>query len=341
MKSASFGRSSDLSSPYISANRNASSTTSSTTLGSSTSLGTEWQLASCPTSVSSNTTASLHQYNRSPYRQQSDSTVEKSTEGISSSIPLSVITNLTVPSSANGVTTANSNSLTGTETSVGDARDRRRSYLTPVRDEEAESLRKARSRQARQTRRSTQGVTLTDLQEAERTFSRSRAERQTQEQPSEKSERIEATAEGSEKQEDTTREPRETRSRWSRNVDEEPVGRRLRCSAQEDKPTTPTSPSLAPYLYSSSHLPRTSRCLSSDTVNPTDFQSTSTDNMEKNDHEDQDLDDKNSNKQSVRERRRPKERRRGTGISFFTKEDEEMDGIEEAKDDRKAPPSCT
>lgn len=31
-----------------------------------------------------------------------------------------------------------------------------RSYLTPVRDEEAESLRKARSRQARQTRRSTQ-----------------------------------------------------------------------------------------------------------------------------------------------------------------------------------------
>lgn len=32
----------------------------------------------------------------------------------------------------------------------------RRSYLTPVRDEEAESLRKARSRQARQTRRSTQ-----------------------------------------------------------------------------------------------------------------------------------------------------------------------------------------
>lgn len=31
-----------------------------------------------------------------------------------------------------------------------------RSYLTPVRDEEAESQRKARSRQARQTRRSTQ-----------------------------------------------------------------------------------------------------------------------------------------------------------------------------------------
>lgn len=37
-----------------------------------------------------------------------------------------------------------------------------RSYLTPVRDEEAESLRKARSRQARQTRRSTQ-VSVTFL----------------------------------------------------------------------------------------------------------------------------------------------------------------------------------
>uniref|UniRef100_A0A8C2F756 Protein phosphatase 1 regulatory subunit n=1 Tax=Cyprinus carpio TaxID=7962 RepID=A0A8C2F756_CYPCA len=45
-----------------------------------------------------------------------------------------------------------------------------RSYLTPVRDEEAEAQRKARSRHARQSRRSTQGVTLTDLQEAEKTM---------------------------------------------------------------------------------------------------------------------------------------------------------------------------
>ncbi|XP_008108093.2 protein phosphatase 1 regulatory subunit 12B isoform X5 [Anolis carolinensis] len=271
---------------------------------------------------------------RTPYKQQTDPTVEKSTDSISSSIPLSVITNLTVPSSANGVTTtANSNSLTGTETSAGDARDRRRSYLTPVRDEEAESLRKARSRQARQTRRSTQGVTLTDLQEAEKTFSRSRAERQTQEQPTEKSERTEATEEGVERQKDTAaNELRETHSRWSRNLDEESLGHRLRCSAQQDKPTTPTSPSLAPYLYSSSHLPRTSK--SSNIVSTEDFQSTSADEMEKNEYEDPDLDDRTSNKQSVRERRRPKDRRRGTGISFFTKEDEEMDGTEEVKEDK-------
>nr|XP_056701068.1 protein phosphatase 1 regulatory subunit 12B isoform X5 [Euleptes europaea] len=332
MKSSSFGRSSDLSSPYISANRNSSPATSPTVLGSPTSLGTEGQLASCPASVSSNTTTSGRQYTRAPYRQQTDPAVEKSVESISSSIPLSVITNLAVPSTANGVTTANS--TTGTESSTGDARDRRRSYLTPVRDEEAESLRKARSRQARQTRRSTQGVTLTDLQEAERTFSRSRTERQTQEQPSEKSERTETTEEINEKGDETSaREPRESLSRWSRNLDEESVTHRLRCPAP-DKATSPISPTVTPFLYSSSHLPRTSRSIASDSVNPADFQSTSVGDMEKNEYEDQDLDDRSSNKQSVRERRRPKERRRGTGISFFTKDDEEMGGTEEAKEPR-------
>ncbi|XP_075773587.1 protein phosphatase 1 regulatory subunit 12C isoform X2 [Pelodiscus sinensis] len=54
-----------------------------------------------------------------------------------------------------------------------DLRERRRSYQTPVRDEESESQRKARSRLMRQSRRSTQGVTLTDLKEAEKTIGRS------------------------------------------------------------------------------------------------------------------------------------------------------------------------
>ncbi|XP_065819589.1 protein phosphatase 1 regulatory subunit 12C isoform X2 [Labrus bergylta] len=42
----------------------------------------------------------------------------------------------------------------------------RRKFQAPVRDEESESQRKARSRMMRQSRRSTQGVTLTDLKEA-------------------------------------------------------------------------------------------------------------------------------------------------------------------------------
>ncbi|XP_043980483.1 protein phosphatase 1 regulatory subunit 12A isoform X4 [Gambusia affinis] len=57
-----------------------------------------------------------------------------------------------------------------TTTSEQESKQRRKSYLTPVRDEEAEAQRKARSRHARQSRRSTQGVTLTDLQEAEKTI---------------------------------------------------------------------------------------------------------------------------------------------------------------------------
>ncbi|XP_068996690.1 protein phosphatase 1 regulatory subunit 12A [Embiotoca jacksoni] len=56
-----------------------------------------------------------------------------------------------------------------------------RSYLTPVRDEEAESQRKAKSRHARQTRRSTQGVTLTDLKEARMTSSLSPQDREMEE----------------------------------------------------------------------------------------------------------------------------------------------------------------
>ncbi|KAM8843234.1 protein phosphatase 1 regulatory subunit 12C [Synchiropus picturatus] len=48
----------------------------------------------------------------------------------------------------------------------------RRKFQPSVRDEESESQRKARSRLLRQTRRSTQGVTLTDLKEAEKTVGR-------------------------------------------------------------------------------------------------------------------------------------------------------------------------
>ncbi|NXL85366.1 MYPT2 phosphatase, partial [Alectura lathami] len=264
---------------------------------------------------------------RAPFRQQTDSAVEKNTEGLSAGTPLGVITNRAVLGSANSIANAGAASTTGKDFSAEEARERRRSYLTPVRDEEAESLRKARSRQARQTRRSTQGVTLTDLQEAERTFSRSRAERQAQEQQSEKAESTEPAEDSSERQ--------ETRSRWSRNTDEETVYRRLRCPAQPDKPTTPVSPSTsAPLLYTSSYLTRTNKCLGLDAVNPADFRGAATE-MEKNECEDPDLDDRSLNKQSIRERRRPKERRRGTGIIFSTKDDDdEVDGNEEVKETR-------
>ncbi|NXQ01944.1 MYPT2 phosphatase, partial [Vidua macroura] len=263
---------------------------------------------------------------RAPFRQQTDSAVEKNTEGSCASTPLGVITNHAVLGAANGTGNAGAASAPGKDLSAEEARERRRSYLTPVRDEEAESLRKARSRQARQTRRSTQGVTLTDLQEAERTFSRSRAERQAQEPQGDRAE-------------DSGDRP-ESRARWGRSADDETVYRRLRGPAQPDKPTTPVSPSTAaPLLYTSSYLTRTNKYLGLDSVNPADFRAAGTE-MEKNGMyqekcEDQDSDDRSLNKQSIRERRRPKERRRGTGIIFSTQDDEdEVDGNEEVKETR-------
>ncbi|KAM6927155.1 protein phosphatase 1 regulatory subunit 12A isoform 2-T2 [Lycodopsis pacificus] len=73
-------------------------------------------------------------------------------------------------------------------TSAGEqeAKQRRKSYLTPVRDEEAEAQRKARSRHARQSRRSTQGVTLTDLQEAEKTMKTDNKGREKKDEEEEK-----------------------------------------------------------------------------------------------------------------------------------------------------------
>merc|ERR1719317_1732327 len=51
-------------------------------------------------------------------------------------------------------------------TNLPGSKDKRRSHLQPVRDEEAEAQRKARSRRERQARRSTQGVTLDVYEEA-------------------------------------------------------------------------------------------------------------------------------------------------------------------------------
>uniref|UniRef100_G1QAI7 Protein phosphatase 1 regulatory subunit n=1 Tax=Myotis lucifugus TaxID=59463 RepID=G1QAI7_MYOLU len=193
----------------------------------------------------------------------------------------------------------------------------RRSYLTPVRDEEAESLRKARSRQARQTRRSTQGVTLTDLQEAERTFSRSRAERQAQDQPGQKlgTEGLEGRAERHETSTLPAKDTGEGRQPWSRGQEEEPACRRLRGAAQPDKPTTAVSPTTSrPTLYTSSHLLRTSGPAAPDA------ESSEAKDMDRDESEEAGVDDPCAGGLSVRERRRPRERRRGTGISFWTKD---------------------
>lgn len=69
-----------------------------------------------------------------------------------------------------------------------------------------------------------QGVTLTDLQEAEKTFSRSRAERQAQEQPGEKLEdsgELEGSTKKQEPSAAPTKEAGEGQQPWGRSLDEE------------------------------------------------------------------------------------------------------------------------
>ncbi|XP_034032239.1 protein phosphatase 1 regulatory subunit 12A isoform X2 [Thalassophryne amazonica] len=88
------------------------------------------------------------------------------------------------------VTTSNPQSMTTGET---ETKQRRKSYLTPVRDEEAEAQRKARSRHARQSRRSTQGVTLTDLQEAEKTMKTMKMDNKGKEKEDEEKEKEKET----------------------------------------------------------------------------------------------------------------------------------------------------
>nr|XP_040017663.1 protein phosphatase 1 regulatory subunit 12A isoform X11 [Gasterosteus aculeatus aculeatus] len=88
------------------------------------------------------------------------------------------------------VTTSSNSQSTGEQ----EAKQRRKSYLTPVRDEEAEAQRKARSRHARQSRRSTQGVTLTDLQEAEKTMKTDSKAREKKKEEEEKEKEKEAKA---------------------------------------------------------------------------------------------------------------------------------------------------
>lgn len=66
-------------------------------------------------------------YFRAPFRQQTDSAVERNTEGLSASTPLGVITNRAACGSAYGTASAAAASTTGKDCSAEEARERRRS----------------------------------------------------------------------------------------------------------------------------------------------------------------------------------------------------------------------
>ncbi|XP_013373329.1 PREDICTED: protein phosphatase 1 regulatory subunit 12A isoform X2 [Chinchilla lanigera] len=249
---------------------------------------------------------------------------EDSTEKDKDSVPTAVtipvaptVVNAAAPTTTLTTTTA------GTVSSTSEVRERRRSYLTPVRDEESESQRKARSRQARQSRRSTQGVTLTDLQEAEKTIGRSRSTR-TREQENEEKEKEEKEKQDKEKQEEkkeseASRED-EYKQKYSRTYDE--TYPRYRPVSTSSSATSSSSlSSMSSSLCASSQLNRPNSLVGITSAYSRGLTKENEREGEKKEEEKEGED--KSQPKSIRERRRPREKRRSTGVSFWTQDSDE------------------
>uniref|UniRef100_A0A8C9VVG8 Protein phosphatase 1 regulatory subunit n=2 Tax=Scleropages formosus TaxID=113540 RepID=A0A8C9VVG8_SCLFO len=195
-------------------------------------------------------------------------------------------------------TIVNTASTTTGTFSSSDGRERRRSYLTPVRDEESESQRKARSRQARQTRRSTQGVTLTDLQEAEKTIGRSRSSRAREEEKEEKQDK--------EKKETESKE-NDYRSKY-RSFEEVSAHYYFFLITVQTN-TVDTLSSLTLQCVCSA-------LCSSYSWNTTRFLLYWSDQKDEGEKEGEDK----SQTRTIRERRRPREKRRSTGVPVWNRD---------------------
>uniref|UniRef100_H3B2G4 Protein phosphatase 1 regulatory subunit n=1 Tax=Latimeria chalumnae TaxID=7897 RepID=H3B2G4_LATCH len=250
---------------------------------------------------------------------------EESTERERETVPTAVTVSVTpsvVNTVASSTTTTTATLTTGTVSSTADGRERRRSYLTPVRDEESESQRKARSRQARQSRRSTQGVTLTDLQEAEKTISRSRSLR-TRDEEKEKEEKEKQDREKQEDRKESETREDDYKQRYSRSFEEK--YERYRPTSISTSASSGTTSSSS--LYSSSQLNRPNSLIGITSAYSSCSRSLSRENdkeVEKREEEkgEDKLEDKSQNR-SIRERRRPREKRRSTGVSFWTQDSDE------------------
>ncbi|XP_052525669.1 protein phosphatase 1 regulatory subunit 12A isoform X6 [Tympanuchus pallidicinctus] len=247
---------------------------------------------------------------------------EDSTEKEKDSVPTAVTVPV-APSVVNAAatTTAMTTATSGTVSSTSEVRERRRSYLTPVRDEESESQRKARSRQARQSRRSTQGVTLTDLQEAEKTIGRSRSTR-TREQENEEKEKEEKEKQDKEKQEEkkeSETKDDDYRQRYSRTV-EEPYHRYRPTSTSTSSSSTSSLSTSTSSLSSSSQLNRPNSLIG---ITSAYSRSGTKESEREGGKKEEEKEEDKSQPKSIRERRRPREKRRSTGVSFWTQDSDE------------------
>ncbi|XP_027296546.1 protein phosphatase 1 regulatory subunit 12A isoform X4 [Cricetulus griseus] len=244
---------------------------------------------------------------------------------ISSSVPSTTSTPTVTSATGLQKSLLSSTSTTAkSPTGSSSAGTQSRSYLTPVRDEESESQRKARSRQARQSRRSTQGVTLTDLQEAEKTIGRSRSTR-TREQENEEKEKEEKEKQDKEKQEEkkeseTSRED-EYKQKYSRSYDETYTRYRPVSTSSSTTPSSSSLSTVSSSLYASSQLNRPNSLVGITSAYSRGLTKENEREGEKKEEEKEGED--KSQAKSIRERRRPREKRRSTGVSFWTQDSDE------------------
>uniref|UniRef100_A0A8C0A066 Protein phosphatase 1 regulatory subunit n=1 Tax=Anas zonorhyncha TaxID=75864 RepID=A0A8C0A066_9AVES len=255
-------------------------------------------------------------YQRSgSFGRRQDDLISSNVPSTASTVTSSAGLQKTLPASANTTT----KSTTGS-TSAGVPS---RSYLTPVRDEESESQRKARSRQARQSRRSTQGVTLTDLQEAEKTIGRNRPTR-TRDQENEEKEKEEKEKQDKEKQEEkkeSETKDDDYRQRYSRTV-EEPYHRYRPTSTSTSSSSTSSLSTSTSSLSTSSQLNRPNSLIG---ITSAYSRSGTKESEREGGKKEEEKEEDKSQPKSIRERRRPREKRRSTGVSFWTQDSDEND----------------
>ncbi|XP_035852209.1 protein phosphatase 1 regulatory subunit 12A isoform X7 [Sander lucioperca] len=308
-RSGSFGRRHE----DLSSSSTSTPTTTTTTSSSVTSPTGHRGLLS---SLGSSSTRSL----TSRYWSEESAEREKEKEKESAAVIPTMNTGSTTTSTSTTTTTAIS---TTTTTGIGTGSERRRSYLTPVRDEESESQRKARSRQARQSRRSTQGVTLTDLQEAEKTIGRSRPPKTREEEKEEK-----------EKQDKEKQQQQEEKKEME--IREDDYRSKYRSFEERYRPSSSSSTS-AISTVSTGSIPYSSTALSSSSssLNRPNSLTGITSSYSRPPYRDteKEMDKKEEEKEgedksqprSIRDRRRPREKRRSTGVSFWTQDGDEND----------------
>lgn len=167
-------------------------------------------------------------------------------------------------------------------------------------------------------------MTLTDLQEAEKTIGRSRSTR-TREQENEEKDKEEKEKQDKEKQEEkkeseVSRED-EYKQKYSRTYDETYARYRPVSTSSSSTPSSSSLSTLGSSLYASSQLNRPNSLVGITSAYSRGLTKDNEREGEKKEEEKEGED--KSQPKSIRERRRPREKRRSTGVSFWTQDSDE------------------